>query len=75
MSFALNGVILDGMCDIPRRKSDYEMTTDDCLNMFKQLKELGVSGISFTGGERLAGRYIFSPQEKHGIWFCHDAGD
>jgi pyrroloquinoline quinone biosynthesis protein E len=47
------------MCDIPQRKSDYEMTTDDCLNIFKQLKELGVSGVSFTGGEPLLRTDIF----------------
>lgn len=39
------------MCNIPQRKTTYELTTDDCLNIFKQLKALGVTGISFTGGE------------------------
>jgi len=39
------------MCDLPARRSEYEFTTDDFRQMLGQLKELGVAGIAFTGGE------------------------
>jgi len=39
------------MCDLPNRPVEYEFTTADFRNMLWQFIELGVTGISFTGGE------------------------
>jgi MoaA/NifB/PqqE/SkfB family radical SAM enzyme len=48
------------MCDIPARKPAYEITTGDCLTIMDQLRELGVTGISFTGGEPLLRKDILA---------------
>ena len=39
------------MCDLPRRPAGDEFSTGEFRRLLGQLQELGVSGISFTGGE------------------------
>lgn len=39
------------MCDIPARADEYEFTTGDFKEILEGLIELGVGGVSFTGGE------------------------
>ncbi len=39
------------MCDLPSRPAAYEFTTADFEDLLVQFVELGVTGISFTGGE------------------------
>jgi MoaA/NifB/PqqE/SkfB family radical SAM enzyme len=47
------------MCKIPNYKAEYELTTTDCRGILDQLKELGTSGVSFTGGEPLLREDVF----------------
>lgn len=52
------------MCDIPLRKSNYHLTTDDIFWLLEESKKLGISGVSFTGGEPLVRKDIISLLKK-----------
>lgn len=57
------------MCDLPNRLVGYEFTTADFKDMLSQFIELGVTGISLTGGEPTLRKDI------HELMFlCRDAG-
>ena len=47
------------MCHYPSRASREEMNTNEMVNVIREMSEIGVSGIGFTGGEPLLRDDIF----------------